>query len=535
MQTAQDDAGGGAGSAFDGDSPSVDSTPKADATDNHDTLDTLDTHESNDPDDPKKPRACEACRGLKVKCEPDLNNLDGPCKRCAKAGRCCVITQPTRKRQKKTDSRVAELEKKIDALTATLQASRAPGPNPNATISSPVAASSLPPSSDAGYSSARHASLSDMPYGRSASASASLDQQHRSASNPYWDPPPPRQPPTQSLGHGIGIGDAILPPGMSTSTGGQKRKRPSEAPIGPNQHPAVSPAAPRPPRDPTQQVADVVDRGILSMDVATELFARYTRDMAPHLPIVIFPPEVTARQLRKNAPYLFLAVMAAAASEMPDIQRALVNEFTQMVADRVIIVGDKSLELVQAILIGVIWYFPPEHFEELKFYQYVHLGAVMAIDIGLGKRKANSKSRLIPYTWRDHPFRKGPLPDPTSIEARRTWLGCYFLASNVSMALHRPNLIRWAPFMQECLDILSTSPDAAPTDRTLCHLVWTHRVAEEIGVQFSMDDPSIHVDVSEPKVQHALKGFERDVTRYQEAIPAHEKRRESPRQLRIES
>jgi hypothetical protein len=76
------------------------------------------------PDDTKRPRACEACRGLKVRCEFDPNNHDGPCKRCAKAKRTCVVTVPSRKRQKKTDSRVAELEKKIDALTATLQASK---------------------------------------------------------------------------------------------------------------------------------------------------------------------------------------------------------------------------------------------------------------------------------------------------------------------------------------------------------------------------------------------------------------------------
>lgn len=43
-----------------------------------------------------------------------------PCKRCSKAGRQCIVTPPTRKRQKKADSRVAELERKIDALTATL-------------------------------------------------------------------------------------------------------------------------------------------------------------------------------------------------------------------------------------------------------------------------------------------------------------------------------------------------------------------------------------------------------------------------------
>jgi hypothetical protein len=69
--------------------------------------------------DAKRPRACDSCRGLKVKCVIDPSSTD-PCKRCAKAGRQCVVTPPTRKRQKKADSRVAELERKLDALTATL-------------------------------------------------------------------------------------------------------------------------------------------------------------------------------------------------------------------------------------------------------------------------------------------------------------------------------------------------------------------------------------------------------------------------------
>lgn len=77
---------------------------------------------NGDPNDPKRSRACEACRGLKVRCDQDPNDPSVPCKRCAKAKRQCIITAPSRKRQKKTDSRVAELEKKIDALTASLHA-----------------------------------------------------------------------------------------------------------------------------------------------------------------------------------------------------------------------------------------------------------------------------------------------------------------------------------------------------------------------------------------------------------------------------
>lgn len=42
-----------------------------------------------------------------------------------------ITTPPTRKRQKKADSRVAELERKIDALTATLHAQKG-APEPRA-------------------------------------------------------------------------------------------------------------------------------------------------------------------------------------------------------------------------------------------------------------------------------------------------------------------------------------------------------------------------------------------------------------------
>jgi len=82
---------------------------------------------NGDVNDPKRSRACEACRGLKVRCDQDPAHPEIPCKRCAKAKRQCIITAPSRKRQKKTDSRVAELEKKIDALTASLHAQNKDG------------------------------------------------------------------------------------------------------------------------------------------------------------------------------------------------------------------------------------------------------------------------------------------------------------------------------------------------------------------------------------------------------------------------
>ncbi|KAI1461852.1 hypothetical protein F4805DRAFT_411181 [Annulohypoxylon moriforme] len=440
-----------------------------------------------DPNDPKRPRACEACRGLKVKCEPDPANPDGPCKRCAKANRNCVVTQPTRKRQKKTDSRVAELEKKIDALTASLHASRG----------GPSSTSNPPPSEDPTYG-----------YGHASTASTARD----------WGAPPTRDHQPQPAPELEKRSSFAAP----TTMAGQKRKF-TESTEG---SPVVASASPVPPKSSAgpESEPDVIDRGIITMSEAAAFFTRFTEDMVPHLPAVVFPEGTTAIEVRKTKPILFLAIMAAASSEVPKLQRQLVREIMQIFADQIIITGRKSLELIQSLLVSVIWYYPPEHFEELKFYQFVHLAAVMSIDIGLGRKKHNPKTRLVPYTWRDHPFRKQPLPDPMSVEARRTWLAVYFLASNVSMALHRPNLIRWQPFMTECMDILESSPQAAPTDKYLCHLVWTHRLAEDVGIQFSMDDPSVFVNVSEQKVQYALRGFERDLAKYSDSIPKDEKR-----------
>ncbi|XDG06955.1 hypothetical protein ABKA04_006570 [Annulohypoxylon sp. FPYF3050] len=440
-----------------------------------------------DPNDLKRPRACEACRGLKVKCEPDPANPEGPCKRCAKAGRNCVVTQPTRKRQKKTDSRVAELEKKIDALTASLHASRGGSNNASHPHSNPS---------------------EDQTYGYN----------HDSTSARDWGAPPSRSHQPHSAPE-LEKRTSFPPP---TALAGQKRKFTESADASPTV-PGASPAPPKANTGPEPE-PDIIDRGIITMSEAAAFFTRFTDDMVPHLPAVVFPEGTTAIEIRKSKPILFLSIMAAASSEIPKLQRQLVREIMQLFAEHIIISGRKSLELIQALLVSVIWYYPPEHFEELKFYQFVHLAAVMSIDVGLGRKKHNPKTRLVPYTWRDHPFRKQPLPDPMSVEARRTWLAVYFLASNVSMALHRPNLIRWQPFMTECMDILESSPDAAPTDRYLCHLVWTHRLAEDVGIQFSMDDPSVFVNVSEQKVQYALRGFERDLAKYSESIPKSEKR-----------
>ncbi len=453
------------------------------------------------PNDPKRPRACEACRGLKVRCEPDPNNQEGPCKRCAKANRNCVVTVPSRKRQKKTDSRVAELEKKIDALTASLQAQKSGSASAGQTSEN-----GLDQETSGSQRHNTYQQVTNGGYGTPYVARPEVrgDEWNQYAKAPEFESKKSSAPPMV--------------------VAGQKRKHVEQYPMNSPARGSTEPVGflvQGSSQKPAQlhEYADVIDRGLLTADMASKMFESYVDKMAPHMPAVVFPPGTTAAEIRKTKPTLFLAILSAASgSNYPDLQRTLTKEVMGIYAERIICNGEKTLELIQAIHISTLWYWPPEHFEELKFYQLIHIAAVMAIDIGLGKKTKSAKGKSGAGLWRDHAWRRTPYPDSESIEARRTWLACYFLCCNASMGLRRPNLIRWTPFMADSVQVLETSPEALPSDKTLCQWIKSQQIAEEVGTQFSMDDPAATVNIADPKIQYALRGFERDLEKWSSQI-----------------
>ena len=73
--------------------------------------------------------------------------------------------------------------------------------------------------------------------------------------------------------------------------------------------------------------------------------------------------------------------------------------------------------------------------------------------------------------------------------------------------------------MAECTEALETAPDALPSDRLFCQWVKSQHIAEDVGVQFSMDDPFASVTIADQKVQYALKGFEMDLEHWSQQVP----------------
>lgn len=362
---------------------------------------------SEDPNDPladiKRPRACEACRQLKVRCEPDNDHPEGSCRRCAKAKRHCVVTVPSRKRQKKTDSRVADLERKIDALTASLHASRARNSGGGAESGSP---------------SGQH----------DEERRWSGQQRHGSDGRPQNGLAGNKRGYSGEVKRLNMVGQGILPrlvsrphtPNTAENNTGSGAEPPANWPALFSSYDSI----PKPRID--YDYTDVIDRRLIDTETATKAFHRYVTEVAPVVPVVVFPPGTTMSEVRRTKPLLFLAILSIAMGPFrADIQPALVNEVHRNFADRIIIRGEKSLEIVQAILLTTIWYSPPDHFEELKFYQLIHIAAVMAMDLGMNRR---TKTPTKPFgMWKELMGKKTSSLDPDSPETRRAWMGCYFM------------------------------------------------------------------------------------------------------------
>ncbi|OAP56273.1 hypothetical protein AYL99_09452 [Fonsecaea erecta] len=347
-------------------------------------------------------RACITCRRMKTRCEID-EALGNACKLCIRARRQCIMQDIPRRRKRKTTERVADLEQKINALTALLAANTTNSPGD-------------------------HKKITDT-RGDSTGSLASKEQTSAKPDN------------------------TLIPEALS--------------------------------------------RGFVDWETACKAFGRYQNEMSRYFPFVVFAPDSDAVTVKQQQPLLFFAVVTVGLASMQttaDVE--LCDMLVKDLALRVVYSGERSLELVQALLLHTFFYGRPKNMRDLNFNQMVHIASTMALDIGLGRRP--HKSTLTQRT------------DPHQLESlagRRAWLGCYYMGTSVSMSLRHPAFVRWSVYTEECLDVLSAEKPVLPSDTWLCDLIRIQRIAEDASITFSMDDPGAVVTLRDVKTQYQIRGF----------------------------
>ena len=323
------------------------------------------------------------------------------CKRCKKAGRQCIISEATRKRTRKADSRVAELEKKIDALTASLQA-QGQGKRADQIV---------PGEFPGGFNDSERFYRSPVDQTRG-------QKRRRTDDDSFHAEPESTEPLPQSpYGQQANAVHQAIDPVFSTRTTVNETEASPHYP-GPNV-PFLQGEKAQDQMAAIQRIDQLVDR-----ENQNRIFTKYQKEMSPQVPAVVFPEDTSFDEIRTQKPILFLSILnAGCVGILPyEKQAEITEELIRMVAVDVVMKGEKSLELVQAIQVTSFWFKPPPKTDMTNYYQLIHLAAVMAIDLGLGRPQSVSRTRNPQY-------RRITYPNSETPEARRTWLGCYFLCA----------------------------------------------------------------------------------------------------------
>ncbi|PYH87575.1 hypothetical protein BO71DRAFT_177541 [Aspergillus ellipticus CBS 707.79] len=360
--------------------------------------------------------ACTNCFVAKCKC---VSRPEGDgCQRCHRLQKHCYASDSVRKRkaQKNTNSvaRIAQLESKLDSLVSIL--------------------GTLPPSP---ITAAIHQTLhGDDP--RPGPGANPLDHCHSLSSGSTSSIATPPSP----------IG---LPRDLTTQDW-----PPNSRPL-PGFHTAASPPS------------------------ASELDASLTtfrEQMLRFCPFIEFAPDVTARQLQRERPFLVQAIVAVTARSV-ELRRARGRDLKARLGQMMVVENSSTIDLLLAILTYVTWGNDQVVTRSSTLSRLMQLAMSVVYDLRLNKPLPPDVHMLT--TAGLQPIGAGEDTggsDERALEVERATLACFLLSSFVSTYFAQIDALRWTPQMEEFLYRVETNTQC-PSDAVLAFQVRLQMIAQK--------------------------------------------------------
>lgn len=89
-----------------------------------------------------------------------------------------------------------------------------------------------------------------------------------------------------------------------------------------------------------------------------ELLSFFQSQLTQYFPFVVIPSNTTAEDLRQQKPFLFDTIMLVAAKQRVSSQREAGDRLLAYLSDHLLLRGEKSLDLLQGLLVYLAWYIP---------------------------------------------------------------------------------------------------------------------------------------------------------------------------------
>ncbi|OGM45254.1 hypothetical protein ABOM_006458 [Aspergillus bombycis] len=232
----------------------------------------------------------------------------------------------------------------------------------------------------------------------------------------------------------------------------------------------------------------IMIQSIVSPKIAEQIFRLYEESFAPKCPVVVFRTGTTAALVRETKPLLFLSIISIASAGYCTVaqQTDLAVKAKLYLAERAIVCGEKSIELVQALLVVSFWYRAPDNYKQMNLNQLASIATTMAIDLGLDNIDVSNPAGTTKAMW-------------DRVEAQRAWLGCLLLSASLSIILRRPNSLAWSSQYNDYVADLRRTK-ASQTDEFLCTIVTSELICHAVSHELLLSDSASSVSLSDPEI-----------------------------------
>lgn len=209
--------------------------------------------------------------------------------------------------------------------------------------------------------------------------------------------------------------------------------------------------------------------------VHEELYGYFYDSMASRFPFVTFLKDTIS--MREKRPFTYVACVAAAAQSDPTLQCRISRDTLRFLGDHMLLRGEKSLDLLQGLLIMVNWYHVYRN-SNPQLMNLVHLAKSLLVDLGLNRRGGSSNYQITPSNDTNkmlHGQREES--NQHSLEERRACLGTYHVHATLASSFRRLDTMPWSDHIDECCQVLADSMER-PSDAYAVALIRLDHVVD---------------------------------------------------------
>jgi len=255
--------------------------------------------------------------------------------------------------------------------------------------------------------------------------------------------------------------------------------------------------------------------GIVPVHIQTRILHRYIHDVYPNFPILPVPADHSYEILRSTKPKVLQAIIYAGATGFVSVedQERLAKLLITDEASNIMMSSPRSIEVLQALLIGCFWWWAPKNYKHVAVHQLIDAVSDMAKDLGVAS-DPRIPQRGLPGAAGD--------TDHENFDAAatwRAWLTGYMLSAAWCNYGRLPQKETWTLHHDQTLMMLEYSPHAVPNDKLLAQYIRAESICAKIATEMELSNVDLVLDISTKETQGKMQRLQNNILDWQAQIP----------------